>query len=74
MHARPGGPIYRAPRSRICSGACPFFSPTYQQGRKLPGVGTCDRHESALPVTVGTLCLWLRAETVAPERPLAAAC
>jgi len=45
-------------RQRICSGACPFFSEQYKEGRKVPGSGTCGYHLSYMAVRVGTLCSW----------------
>ncbi len=47
-----------AARARICSGGCSFFAPEYQQGRKVAGVGTCQKHDSQCSVQVGIMCLW----------------
>ena len=64
-------------RPRVCSGGCSFFLAEYDRGRKIAGVGTCQKHDSQLPVQVGNLCLWLRFhhEPVAPaEEPTALPC
>ena len=47
------------PRPRICSGGCQFFSPEYDRGRKIAGMGSCDKHDSQLTVQVGDFCVWL---------------
>jgi hypothetical protein len=43
---------------RICSGACPFFSSIYAQGRKVAGTGSCLNHGSDMPTRVGDTCAW----------------
>ncbi|HZT06999.1 MAG TPA: hypothetical protein VFC51_08200 [Chloroflexota bacterium] len=48
-------------RVRVCSGGCPFFSPEYVNGRKLAGMGCCQKHDSQLTVRVGNACIWPRA-------------
>jgi hypothetical protein len=45
-------------RQRVCSGACPFFTPEYDRGRKIAGIGRCEKHDSQLRVQVGDFCLW----------------
>ena len=51
--------IPQAPaRQRICSGACPFFTPEYDRGRKIAGIGRCEKHDSQLRVQVGDVCIW----------------
>ena len=47
------------PRPRICSGGCQFFNPEYSRGRKIAGMGTCDKHDSQLTVQVGDFCRWI---------------
>ena len=59
--------IPQAPaRHRICSGACPFFSPEYDRGRKIAGIGRCEKHDSQLRVQVGDFCLWARERFAKP--------
>jgi len=43
---------------RICSGACAFFMPVYEQGRKIAGQGLCANHASEAATSVGSLCIW----------------
>jgi hypothetical protein len=50
--------LHRAWRRQVCTGACPFFASEYVAGRRVPGVGTCERHASEVAVTVGIECLW----------------
>ena len=45
---------------RICSGACPFFEPVYDLGRKVAGTGACEKHGSGTAVRVGNMCLWTK--------------
>ena len=54
------------PRPRICSGGCQFFSPEYNKGRKIAGMGSCDKHDSQLSVQVGEFCVWLTSRVSAP--------
>ncbi|MEA2641004.1 MAG: hypothetical protein QOF51_2398, partial [Chloroflexota bacterium] len=49
------------PRQRICSGACPYFVEHYHDGRKVAGVGSCQRQLGGMDVRVGTRCAWERA-------------
>jgi hypothetical protein len=44
--------------ARICSGACPFFEPVYDLGRKVAGTGACEKHGGGITVQVGNACLW----------------
>ena len=44
--------------ARICSGACPFFEPIYDLGRKVAGTGVCGKHGGETTVRVGHPCLW----------------
>ena len=43
---------------RICSGACAFFVPVYEHGRKLAGQGLCANHASEATTSVGSPCIW----------------
>jgi hypothetical protein len=43
---------------RVCSGACPFFEPLYDLGRKIAGTGACEKHGGEHVVRVGNPCLW----------------
>jgi hypothetical protein len=62
-------PGVRAAR-RICSGSCDYFTPVYQSGRKIAGVGTCENMHCNSPVRVGMMCLWAK-ESPASEQLLA---
>ncbi len=65
--------------ARICSGACPFFEPRYDLGRKIAGTGQCDKHGGDTVVQVGSPCQWPKAEkdlivtVVTEKRPRSAA-
>ncbi len=52
------GKLEAAALPRICSGACPFFTPIYERGRKIAGKGTCANHASDAATCVGTPCHW----------------
>ena len=47
---------------RVCSGACPFFEPLYDLGRKVAGTGMCGKHGGEVAARVGTACLWPKTE------------
>jgi hypothetical protein len=79
-HAREEGPIQntasltvnpgvRSSR-RICSGSCDYFTPVYESGRKVAGVGTCENLHCGSAVRVGMMCLWAK-ESLNPEQLLA---
>jgi hypothetical protein len=55
---------------RICSGSCDYFTPVYQSGRKIAGVGTCENLHCGSPVRVGIVCLWAK-ESLTSEPLLA---
>ena len=55
---------------RICSGSCDYFTPVYQAGRKIAGVGTCENLHCGSPVQVGMMCLWAK-ESLTSEELLA---
>ena len=52
-------------RARICSGGCSFFSPQYEYGRKVAGLGACQKHDSQFAVQVGINCLWAQPRSIA---------
>src|SRR6266498_853752 len=45
---------------RICSGGCDYFTPVYQSGRKIAGVGMCENARCGADVRVGMICLWAK--------------
>ena len=48
------------PARRICSGSCDYFTPVYQSGRKIAGVGMCENARCGADVRVGMICLWAK--------------
>ncbi len=62
-------PGVRAAR-RICSGSCDYFTPVYESGRKIAGVGTCENFHCGSAVRVGIMCLWAK-ESLTPDQLLA---